>query len=291
MADIVLHKGRGEEETVQQAVDNVRRLGHSTKLILKTDNEPALLALRTEVAKRLDGQIICESPPVEEYRSNGCMENGVKLQKGVLRVHFLALEEKIGGSIPSNHPVMTWLVPHAAECITKYLMGPDGKTPYHRLWGKPIREETFEYGEQVLYRKRKSALRDLETHWLPATWLGRRWGNHTHILWDGSKTIEAYAAQRRPKEERWSKEILQAITATPWNWTPADAGRVQPHVIPGTGAPITLHSNEPENYTINPHPMHISVQDLERWGYTSNCRKCSLMRDRRKHHGVRHIPE
>ena len=63
------------------------------------------------------------------------MENGVKLLKGVLRVHVIALEEKIGGQIPSAHPLMTWIVPHAAECITKYLNGPDGKTPYPVSWG------------------------------------------------------------------------------------------------------------------------------------------------------------
>ena len=128
MADVVLHKGRGEEETIQQATDNVRRLGNRSKLILKTDNEPALTALRDEVAKRLDGQVLCEAPPAEESPSNGCMENGVKLLKGVLRVHVVALEEKIGGQIPSAHPLMTWIVPHAGECITKYLKGPDGKT-------------------------------------------------------------------------------------------------------------------------------------------------------------------
>ena len=81
--------------------------------------------------------------------------------------------------------------------------------------GKPIREETFEYGEQVMYRERKAALKDLEPRWLPATWLGRRWGTHTHILWDGTKALEAYAVQRRPKEERWNKEILEKISATP----------------------------------------------------------------------------
>ena len=78
------------------------------------------------------------------------MENGVKLLKGMLRVHVLALEQKICGNIPTHHPLMTWIVPHAAECITKYLKSSDGKTPYERLFGKPVREEAYEIGEQIM---------------------------------------------------------------------------------------------------------------------------------------------
>ena len=40
-----------------------------------------------------------------------------------------------------------------------------------------------------------------------------------------------------------------------------------------------------------PNPLHITKGDLERWGYTAGCRRCTLMRERRKGHGVRHIPE
>ena len=149
---------------------------------------------------------------------------------------------------------MTWLVPHAAECITKYLKGPDGKTPYHRLMGKPVREETFEYGEQVMFRKRKAALRDLETHWLPATWLGRRWGTYTHILWDGAKTLEAYAAQRRPKDERWNKGILEQITATPWNWTPLTSSASNPMLYPAQALRRRCRLTNPTTTWSNPIP-------------------------------------
>ena len=118
-ADVAMHKGRGEEEVVEQAVDNIRRLGHK-KLIIKTDYEPALISLRDEVIKKLeDVQIIPEAPPQEESQSSGCMDNTVKLLKGELIVHRLALESKIQGTVPTHHAIMTWLVSLAAECITK----------------------------------------------------------------------------------------------------------------------------------------------------------------------------
>ena len=64
IASVVLHKGRGEEETVDQAVDSIRRLGHRDKFILKTDNEPALISLRESVANRIGTQVIIECSPL-----------------------------------------------------------------------------------------------------------------------------------------------------------------------------------------------------------------------------------
>eukprot|EP00969_Alexandrium_andersonii_P226930 10021004-Alexandrium_andersonii.AAC.1 len=42
LAHPVLRKGRLREDTVDQAVSSIRRLGHRHKVLLKTDNEPAL---------------------------------------------------------------------------------------------------------------------------------------------------------------------------------------------------------------------------------------------------------
>ena len=46
IANPVLCKGRAFEDTVEQAALNIRRFGHLGKVILKTDNEAALVDLR-----------------------------------------------------------------------------------------------------------------------------------------------------------------------------------------------------------------------------------------------------
>ena len=148
---------------------------------------------------------------------------------------MIGLEDKIGASIPTFHPIVTWIVQHAGEMITKYLVGHDGKTAYQRLWGKPIREETLEIGECIYYRKRKSATRDLETRWLPGVWLGRRWSTYTHLVFTDGQVIEVYAVQRRPKNERWSREAIDEVKAYPWDWKPIEIEQGIPTAIPGTG--------------------------------------------------------
>ena len=46
IANPVLCKGRAFEDTVEQAALNIRRFGHLGKVLLKTDNEHALVDLR-----------------------------------------------------------------------------------------------------------------------------------------------------------------------------------------------------------------------------------------------------
>ena len=77
MAHPVLCKGRGQEGTIAQAVESIRRLGHRTKLLLKTDTEPALVDLRCGIAEALGMQVVEESPPAYEPQSNGSVENAV----------------------------------------------------------------------------------------------------------------------------------------------------------------------------------------------------------------------
>ena len=58
-------------------------------------------------------------PQLHESQSNGAVENVVKLFKGLLRVHILALDRKLGRRVPSKHPLVAWLVVHMADIITK----------------------------------------------------------------------------------------------------------------------------------------------------------------------------
>eukprot|EP00969_Alexandrium_andersonii_P136188 6025431-Alexandrium_andersonii.AAC.1 len=53
LARPVLCNGCLRDDTVDQAVASVRRLRHHHRVLLKTDNEPALLDLRRAVAERL----------------------------------------------------------------------------------------------------------------------------------------------------------------------------------------------------------------------------------------------
>ena len=96
---------------------------------------------------RLPDCAIPIQPTPGESESNGMIENGVRLFKGVLRVHWAALEKKVGVVFPSEHPVTAWLVEHASDVLSKYLVGSDGHTAFERLFGKPVRRRALNSGK------------------------------------------------------------------------------------------------------------------------------------------------
>ena len=215
---VVPVKGVGSDmaHAVSRAVEGVHELGHRGPVVVKTDNEAALLALREATMAQMHEGAIPVQPVPGESESTGVTESGVRLFKGLLRVHFAALEGKAGVTVPSGHPVTAWLVEHVADVLTKHLVGSDGHTAYERLFGKQAREEGLEFGEQVLFRKRRAQDMNvvLDGRWELGTWLGRRWGSSVHRVHAHGKVIEVRAVQRRPAPERWVAAELAAVRAT-----------------------------------------------------------------------------
>jgi hypothetical protein len=124
-------------------------LGYRGRVLIKCDNEPAMTAFRTALTTKLPEGAIPVVPLAGESASNGVVENAVKVAKGLMRVHLSALERKVGARFPGGHPVVAWLAEFVGESCTKYFQGTDGKTAYERLFGKPVREESLEFGEIV----------------------------------------------------------------------------------------------------------------------------------------------
>jgi hypothetical protein len=289
---VLEHKGADLEETVDRAVTGIRELGYRGRVLIRTDGEPALLALRNAIIKGLPDGATPVVTPVGESQSNGGVEGAVKIVKGILRVHLMALEAKIGARFPSGHPVLAWLVEHVTDVISKYMIGVDGKTGYERLFGRPSREEGLEFGELLHWRHRASKDMNvvLDARWSSGVWLGRAWGGIVHQVYANGKVHAIRGVQRQPRDARWRKEALEEIRATPWNRAPAAEGEMI--VLPPLAAPAAAQgpaAEEVREISYNPHRVHIRMEDLELHGFTAGCRRCGLMRNGLPALGVKHI--
>eukprot|EP00969_Alexandrium_andersonii_P027488 1199482-Alexandrium_andersonii.AAC.1 len=78
LAHPVLCKGRLRSDTIEQAADRIRRLGHRGRFLLKTDNEPALVDVEQGVADALAHasgvgglRVVLESPAASGPQANG----------------------------------------------------------------------------------------------------------------------------------------------------------------------------------------------------------------------------
>jgi hypothetical protein len=99
---VVPVKGADMAHAVSRAVEGVHELGHRGPVVLKTDNEAALLALREAIMAELHEGAIPVQPVPGESESNGMTESEVRLFfKGLLRVHLAALEKKAEVMFPS----------------------------------------------------------------------------------------------------------------------------------------------------------------------------------------------
>ena len=71
------------------------QLGHQ-ELILRSDGEPAIVALKEATKNERNERIVIESSPVKESRSNGAIEAAVQQVQGQFRTMKDALETNIG---------------------------------------------------------------------------------------------------------------------------------------------------------------------------------------------------
>jgi hypothetical protein len=195
---VLPHKGADLVETVDRAVAGIRALGYRGRVLIRCDGEPALQALRNAITQALPDGATPVVTPVGESQSNGGIEGAVRTVKGLLRVHLMALEAKIGGKFPSGHPVLTWLVEHVTDVISKHLVGVDGKTGYERLFGRPSREEGLEFGELLHWRHRATQDMNvvLDARWSSGVWLGRSWGGIVHQVYANGKVHGVRGVQR-----------------------------------------------------------------------------------------------
>ena len=148
---------------MKRLAEDIEWMGY-TRITLKSDGESAIVRLLKEtlrVAKTVVtdqdkavvmDQVTQEHPPPYDSRSNGSVENGVRLVKGHLRTMKSCLESKIRKKIPEQHPLMSWLVEHTAWLLTVRLRGSDGKTAYERIRGRPFNKRLTDFGEEVLYK-------------------------------------------------------------------------------------------------------------------------------------------
>ena len=224
-AHVVRRKGVEEDGySVKRLTEDVAWLGY-TKVILKSDGERAIVRLLKESLRNIKTEVSgmeqagFEHPPPYDSRANGSVENACKQLKGQLRTMKLGLEMRLQRRVPEEHPLIAWLVEHAAWLLTARLRGEDGKTPYQRIRGRPCTKKLVEFGERVLYKLPGKGPRAEERATLDARWqhgltLGFTRHTNQYFIWTGEQVAHGRAVMRLQADKRWDVEALQKVTAS-----------------------------------------------------------------------------
>ena len=141
-AHLVPKKGLSGQPWIAKRVAEDIKIWGCSDVVLKSDQERSLKAITNEAQTlRAPMVTIPEEAPRGDSQSNGIIERGNRSITEQIRTLIIALEDKLRCKIKANHPVMYWLVEHAAFILTYFQVGTDGKTAYERHKGKPAKLE------------------------------------------------------------------------------------------------------------------------------------------------------
>ena len=207
-------KGIGEENEMEWLVkdmsEEMKSWGHQGgdggHIILKSDGERSIVALRTALAKFHGGKVVPEDPPRGEIQSNGTVEEAGKTVR---------------------------------ELVSRFLVGKDGLTAYERRRGRKCRIPVVAFGEKVWYkeiRPGKERANKLESEWREGLWLGHSRRSNEAVIGTREGVVRAYAVKRMDEESRWDAKYLQEMKGTPQQ---RDLSR------PGLAIPIKVNIDPP----------------------------------------------
>ncbi len=288
-AHVVPCKGVDEDDFVANTVvEDLAWFGY-TSMIIKADNEAALQALVRRVVERVSAeckmldQVTKEEPAKYDSQSNGLVEVGVLLVRGLFRTLKLCLEDRIGRFIPVDHALVPWMLEHACLILNTTAVGPDGLTGWARVRGRAFGQRLVGYAEKVLYElpmKGPNSQPDgnMGTRWKEGIFLGHSKSANVYVLADigGAGIVRARSLHRRPEQERWSAEDLANVRATPWSEREIhEATATFKEPAEETGADTELAR------PAGPRKLRINKSDLDTHGYTDGCSQCEYV----KRHG------
>ena len=227
MAEVLTRKGT-DEYSIERCYRMISQLGYD-EMILKSDQEHSIMALKREVREKLRGTVRMEESPIGEHESNGEIENAVQRVQGQFRSQKHALEARYGIKIKGEMNIIPWMIRNGAAVVNRYQVGDDGRTPYRRLRGRDFNKEVAEFGEKIMYLKLESVGKEKsESRWSEGIFVGIK--EETGEMMIGTKEgVERARTFRRFADEgdRWRKEDLEEMKGVPWELIPGGRQRKQ----------------------------------------------------------------
>ena len=249
------------------------------RVILKSDQEPSIVALCDAVKNGWHGEVVPEASPKGESKSDGEVERAVQFVHGLARTIKDFLEQRSGIALESRSPLLAWLVEHCSNLLLLFHKGEphDGHTACMRLKGEPWREMPS-LGECVGFRRRSR--HKLESRRSRGVFVRVRVKTTERIVMDETGTYVVQSVRRVPEEQRHDNRLQRSVRGTPWEPNPGvSADLPEPMLIipqlPDVEPTSTRVYNCDNKGTRN---VYIRKIDLERFGYTAGCRACEVHR-------------
>ena len=274
-------KGGSNDWVPKMIANELEQWGYQNrKIILVSDNEPAILTLKDRIIEERTAETVPEETPVGEHEAN-LAEGAVRRVREHTRVIISSLEAKMQGELDRNGAVIQWAVRWAAMMLSCFSVGVDGMTAHQRIRGRRCRMPVAVFGERVLYKELRDGKADrgkIDSDWKSGVWLGVRGRTGEHIIGTSDGVVKAWSVRRRPDEEKWDMAEVNAVKGTPARPKP---GREDPRIPIRIDLPRRSGAGEEPLPGFVPRRVYIKKRDYEEHGYTPGCEGCVRMQDGR----------
>ena len=272
--------------------------------MFKSDQEPAILALKRDVAAGLKAvEFLPEESPVGEHACNGHVESAIRRIAAQIRCLKDVVEHRYKTKLSIRHPLMAWMVSHAAHLIGRFSVGKDGRTPFELARGKPYRRKLIPFGETCHFMAVKgsgSRLNKLDTKWEKGIFAGILPRSDEVLMLTSDGLRKARAIRRLPASERHDRELLLKVKGIPWDKAGSgekDDTDAAADILPaGICAPVIndvpiVETNRQEA-PIQPRRTYIRAKhELKDYGYTPGCSACEDTAAGKRKGGTLHSEE
>ena len=238
----ISRKGTGDECLLRQIVRDLQEFGRSD-IILKTDGEPAIVAVQNKVQALRKSVTVPRGPPAYNPQSNGPCEKAVQDVTAHMRALVIGLEARIGVPLLENSPMFQWALEHATFLLNHFNVGEDGMTPIERLnkrkWNRPL----VEIGETVLAKialrrqqrgKPKKQKNKMTLRWIECIWVGQISLSGDHIVARANgDAFKCRTIRRLPEQHKWNAERVLQVKGTLRNPAPSckTLDKIESHVV------------------------------------------------------------
>lgn len=201
----------------KRLVQDINKCGYEgTRIQFKTDQEPSIVALQNTI-QQVRKNVIPLNSPVGESESNGRVENAIRRVQDKFRVLRHQVEHGIQQKIPEDAPIMSWMIRWAAELITKYPIGDDGRIAYERLRHEQCKLPMVPFGEAVMYLAMKTASRSKgELARRIGLWLGTIERTEETIIGTQAGVVKCRTVNRLSDKDQWNAELVTNMQGVPW---------------------------------------------------------------------------
>ena len=168
--------------------------------VIHSDQEDFLIALPKMTAATFGGNLAVRQAPAYTSQAQGSVERCHRTLMGQVRALKLQLENNYRIHLTSKHPIMPWMVKHAAYLLNRYAVHSDGNTSYYRRSNREHKTPICEFGETVLYMApRTKYAPKMESRFFPAVWLGQDTATSENILEISGEAVKARTIRRQIK--------------------------------------------------------------------------------------------